>query len=182
MIEDATKVSSLAFEADGDEILLVGRGGSHLGRSMYLREILGREEGAPPPVDLKSEVYAGRLLRTLVDRGDITASHDISDGGLLVALAEMALAGKRGAVLSPPPEDGQLGWFFGEDQGRYVVSCPEEKVGLVMRAAMSSKLPVVPIGRVGGGELICEGVFAISLEKLSGAYENWLPEYMSRRG
>jgi len=180
LLEDAGKMATLAFKNEGDEILLVGRAGSHLGRSIYLREILGRDEGTPPTVDLTTEKIAGGLIRSLIGRGDLTACHDISDGGLLVALAEMALAGDLGATIQAPLA-APLAWLFGEDQARYLVTCPQEKVGPVMRAAASSKTPVAPIGTVGGDSLNCEGVLGVPLAKLRQAYENWFPEFMSRR-
>ena len=181
LLAEATKTATLALKNGGDEILLVGRGGSHLGRSIFLREIVGRDEGAQPPVDLTTERIAGGLIRSLIDQGELNACHDISDGGLLVTLAEMSLAGNLGAALVAPSDETRLGWLFGEDQARYVVTCSHEKAGAVMRAAALSKTPVAPIGTVGGGDLICEGVLSISLAKLRQAHENWFPEFMSRR-
>jgi phosphoribosylformylglycinamidine synthase len=181
LIRDAARMATLALKNEGDEILLVGRAGSHLGRSIYLREILRRDEGAPPPVDLTAEAYAGRLVRSLIDREEITACHDIADGGLLIALAEMALAGNLGATFSVPSPATQLAWLFGEDQARYLVTCAPERVGLVMRAAASSKLPVTPIGTVGGAELRCEEVLSVPVGEIRSAHESWFPAYMSRR-
>src|SRR5438067_772784 len=90
LLEDFTKSATLAFKAADEAILLVGETAGWLGQSLYLREICEREEGAPPPVDLASERRNGDLVRLLIGEGAVTAVHDVADGGLLVALAEMA--------------------------------------------------------------------------------------------
>ena len=89
---------TLAFKTEGEAILLIGETRGWLGQSLYLREICGREEGAPPPVDLAAERRHGDFVRALIGDGLVTAVHDVSDGGLLVALAEMAMASRLGAV------------------------------------------------------------------------------------
>ncbi len=94
---------TLAFKAEGEAILVIGETQGWLGQSIYLRDICGREEGAPPPVDLAAERRHGDFVRELIRDGLVTAVHDVSDGGLLVALAEMAMASGIGAVLEAPP-------------------------------------------------------------------------------
>ena len=92
LIDDFTKSATLAFKRAGETILLVGETTGWLGQSMYLRELCGREEGAPPPVDLIEERENGDFVRALILDGTASAAHDLSDGGLAVALAEMAMA------------------------------------------------------------------------------------------
>ncbi|MEY4722177.1 MAG: hypothetical protein RIQ46_1902 [Pseudomonadota bacterium] len=121
LMADHTVMATIAFKADGDGVWLVGGHGSHLGQSLWLREITGAEAGDPPPVDLAKERSNGEQVRALVQAGTVNAVHDISDGGLLVALAEMALAGKRGVALDVALTAAQA---FGEDQSRYVVTAP----------------------------------------------------------
>ncbi len=182
LLLDSSRMATLALRNEGDVLLLVGRSGSHLGRSIYLREVAGRDEGLPPPVDLNLEKITGDLIRRLITRGEIATCHDISDGGLIVALAEMALAGNIGASISSPDPEAPLGWLFGEDQARYLVSCSPGDIGAVTSAGANSKVPVTPIGSVGGDAVNCEGVLAIPLAKLRQGYENWLPDFMSRPG
>src|ERR1700730_8555667 len=125
LLEDFTKSATLAFKAAEEAILLVGRSQGLRGQSLYLRDIGGREEGAPPPVDLAAEKRNGDFVRTLIERKIATAVHDISDGGLAVAVAEMAMAASIGADLraasgTPPSEELDAPFWFGEDQARYV--------------------------------------------------------------
>jgi len=132
---DWTKNATIAFKADGDTVWLVGGVGTHLGQSLWLREVHHREEGPPPPVDLKKERANGFAVRQWIEQGKATAVHDLSDGGLLVALAEMAMAGGRGASLDVVLDAASA---FGEDQGRYLVTTAPgvvlegaEKIGTV---------------------------------------------------
>ena len=97
VLDDFTKSATLAFKAEGEAILLIGETQGWLGQSLYLRDICRREEGAPPPVDLIEERENGDFVRALIGEGLVTAAHDLSDGGLLVALAEMAMASGLGA-------------------------------------------------------------------------------------
>ena len=125
LIDDWRKSATLAFKAEGEAILLAGAPpawGTHLGQSLYLREILGREEGPPPPVDLAHEKRVGDFVRALIRDGLVTAVHDLSDGGLAVALAEMAMASGIGATVDAPNDADPAAVFFGEDQGRYVLT------------------------------------------------------------
>ena len=121
LLEDFTKSATIAFKAADEAILLVGETKGWLGQSLYLREICEREEGAPPPVDLAAERRNGDFVRALIAEGTATAVHDVSDGGLLVALAEMAMASGIGAELDAAPLAAHAFWF-GEDQARYVVT------------------------------------------------------------
>ncbi|MDE2403501.1 MAG: phosphoribosylformylglycinamidine synthase subunit PurL [Sphingomonadales bacterium] len=116
---DHAKMATIAFKAPGDAIWLIGGKGSHLGQSLWLRELHGREDGAPPPVDLDAERAHGEKVRELIADGVATAVHDVSDGGLLVALAEMAMASGLGAEIAMPASAAEA---FGEDQSRYVVT------------------------------------------------------------
>jgi phosphoribosylformylglycinamidine synthase II len=176
LLPDLTKMATLAFKAEGEAILLVGGHGEHLGQSIYLREVLGREEGAPPPVDLPKEKRHGDLIRSLIRSGQVTAVHDISDGGLACALIEMALASKiLGASVGPL---GHIA-LFAEDQARYVVTCPTKEAAKIITQAHVKGVDVIRIGTVTSASgLIVEGSASISLEALRAAHEGWFPAYM----
>jgi phosphoribosylformylglycinamidine synthase subunit PurL len=123
LIDDCTKQMTMGFKAAGDNIILIGVTRGHLGQSLWLRECKGLEDGPPPPVNLEEERNAGELVRQLLAEGAITAVHDVSDGGIAVALAEMALAGNIGAWVSFAGIDAPVtGEAFGEDQARYIVT------------------------------------------------------------
>ncbi|MDJ0946688.1 MAG: phosphoribosylformylglycinamidine synthase subunit PurL [Kiloniellales bacterium] len=182
VLVDCARAPNIGLQAPGEAIVLIGETRGHLGASAYLREILGREEGAPPPVDLPAERRNGEFLRGLIAEGRIGACHDLSDGGLLVALAEMALAGdgRVGARLELPAEGGlpAHAWLFGEDQARYLVTTKDAEGLLDMAKAAS--VPAAVVGRTeGGAALTLSDGATISLGVLEGAHAGWLPGYMS---
>lgn len=177
LLPDVAYRAKAAFDAEGDVILMLGGEGTHLGATAYLRDILGREEGAPPPVDLAAEKRNGTLVRQLIGAGRVTAVHDISSGGLGTALAEMAISGGLGAAVKVGgPAHAAL---FGEDQGRYVLTCKDNAVSAIISDARDAGVPIVRLGTVKGGELTVEGILSISVAKLREAYENWFPSYMA---
>jgi phosphoribosylformylglycinamidine synthase subunit PurL len=177
LIDDAAKSMSLAFKRAGEAILLAGETKGHLGCSLYLREIAGRDEGAPPPVDLAAERRNGDAVRAAILAGGVTACHDLADGGLLVALAEMVMAGGVGASVAAPPSPSPLAFWFGEDQGRYVLATTDPD-GLTARLRAAG-VPVLLLGVTEGDALTVAGTSAISSAELRRINEAWLPAYMA---
>ena len=180
VLPDFTKSATLAFKAEGEAILLIGETIGWLGQSVYLRDICGREEGAPPPVDLIEERENGDMVRGLIGEGVATAVHDLSDGGLLVAVAEMAMASGIGATLDAAPDDTLApAFWFGEDQARYLVTVPAGRAEAVMQRAQAAGVPVRRIGTTGGATLILPGERPILIKALAERFEGWLPQYMA---
>jgi phosphoribosylformylglycinamidine synthase len=182
VIADFKKSATLAFKKDGEAILVIGETTGWLGQSIYLREICAREEGAPPPVDLIEERENGEFVRSLIVDGAATAAHDLSDGGLLVALAEMAMASGIGASLDAAPDDVPAhAYWFGEDQARYIVTVPVQAVDLVMARARKASVLVSRIGTTGGDKLAIKDQRALAVSDLNERSERWLPTYMAGR-
>jgi phosphoribosylformylglycinamidine synthase len=177
LIRNLKQRATVAFKRSGEAIVLVGAVRGHLGASIFAREILGIEAGPPPPVDLAAERRNGDFVRAEIGRGAVSACHDVSDGGLLVAVAEMALAGDIGADVIVPGGGDPVSWLFGEDQARYVLTAADEP-GLLERAAKAG-IPAVSIGRTGGRSLTVNGRDSISVAELRSAHEGWLPGYMA---
>jgi phosphoribosylformylglycinamidine synthase len=177
VLDDFTASMTLRFKAEGEAILLIGETQGWLGQSVYLREVCGREEGAPPPVDLAVEKRHGDFVRSLIRDGFVTASHDISDGGLLVALAEMAIASGIGAVLEGPSALAAHAFWFGEDQGRYVVT--GKNADLIVERAKAAGVILTRLGATGGKVLAISGERPIAVAQLKEAFEKWLPAYMA---
>jgi len=180
VLPDFTKSATLAFKAADETILMIGETQGWLGQSLYLRDLCGREEGAPPPVDLIEERENGDVVRALIADGLVTAAHDISDGGLLVAIAEMAMASGIGAALEAVPEDTAAhAFWFGEDQARYLVTVPAARAVDVMKRAEAASIPVHRIGATGGDSIVIPGERAIAIKTLVARFEGWLPAYMA---
>ena len=178
LIRDHRKSVRAAFPTAGQAILLIGKTTGWLGASIYLREIHGREEGAPPPVNLSDERRNGDFVRRMIAEGIVSACHDLSDGGLYVALAEMAMAAGIGCAVSPPSSIPPLhAWLFGEDQARYLVTTatPDELAAAAWTAGVDAAL----LGHTGGTELTVRGVGPISVAELRDAHEGWFPAFMA---
>ncbi len=179
LIADAAIAVDLALKRDGDAVILIGDTNGHLGASLYLREIEGREAGPPPPVDLAAERRTGDFVRAMIQGGFVAACHDLSDGGLLVALAEMAMAGMRGLTLDPVPTELPLHAFlYGEDQARYLIEVRDPQA--VLDAARAAGVPARIVGAVGGASLTLCGRGAISVDELKATNEAWLPGFMAQ--
>jgi phosphoribosylformylglycinamidine synthase len=175
LLEDWEKSATTAFKAEGETVVLLGHSTGHVGQSLWLDVCHGRRDGPAPPVDLSVERRLGELLRQLIGDGVATAVHDISDGGPLVAIAEMALAGGIGVQLSLPNVPNPAAILFGEDQGRAIVTTSDP--GAVISAATVANLFSAPVGRVGGGAIAGPG-FSASLADLRAAHESFFPRLM----
>jgi phosphoribosylformylglycinamidine synthase len=180
LIEDVSRTATLPFKRPGETILLIGETAGWLGQSLYLREICGCEIGAPPPVDLAAERRNGDFVRGLIASQTVTTVHDISDGGLAVALAEMAMAGAIGASIEISPSLPTPGFLFGEDQARYVVTAAPESAAAIRDAAERAGVACEIIGATGGDTLTLGAGTAILLDDLAQANEAWLPHYMAQ--
>ena len=177
VLEDAADAVGLAL-APGLSLALVGDGTGWLGQSLWLREIAGRRDGAPPPVELARERQHGDFVRAAILAGGIRACHDVSDGGLLVAVTEMAMAGDTGVRLLPGPAGlAPHEFWFGEDQARYVVAVADPTAFLadMQRAGIPGRL----LGSSGGTDLTLPDGVAISLEALTEAHRRFFPSWMA---
>ena len=179
LVADVSRLPKPGFTTEGDIVLLVGETSGWLGRSAYLRDICGRSEGAPPPVDLALEKRNGDFVRGLIADGRVSAVHDVSDGGVAVALAEMSLlAGVGIAIGSLPGEIPRHAFLFGEDQARYIiVTSPAEADG-VLAEARRQGIMVLQLGTTGGNSLALGGEVAVEIAALRTAHESFLPAYM----
>jgi phosphoribosylformylglycinamidine synthase len=195
LVEDWEKSATIAFKAEGDMILLIGgdeaeiTAGPHLGQSLWLREVHGRATGSPPPVDLQLERDTGALIRKLIEVNAVNAVHDVSDGGPLIALAEMALAGNLGAVIGLTASElpNETLALFAENQGMYVVAAPRQQIQELEALCFSAGIECVTIGTVSGQSIDLLAVddtpderfvATISLADLRAAHEGFFPKLM----
>ena len=175
LLRDLDKAVGNSFTQAGHRIYLLGKTAGHLGASLLQRIVLGdKTTFAPPPVDLAQEAAHGSLIRKAIDQGLVAAAHDVSDGGLLVALAEMTLKNQIGATLDV---DGDLGFWFGEDQGRYIVAIAEEHAAAF--EALAADTPIMALGKTDTGQLTIAAGVSISVAELNSIYEGWFPALMS---
>jgi len=166
--------------AEGDTLVLIGQTAGELGASLYLREVLGREDGAPPPVDLALERKTGDFVRDLIEGGELTVVHDLSDGGLVGAAADMALASDCGVVLDASSAAHAHVLLFSEDQARYLVATAAPQT--ILDAAREAGLHASVVGHAVGTDFASAGpkgeLFRIPLAHLCEMHEGWMPAWM----
>ena len=182
LLEDLGKSTTIALKRHDEDIILIGSCSGWLGQSIYLREIHGLEMGAPPPLDLDEEKRNGDLVRNLIKQGTVSACHDISDGGILIAIAEMALASVKDAIflgveITNPTNIPDHAFFFGEEQSRYILTSPD--ANSIMEIAKRHNVSAKILGKTTKHqELTIDKIGNISLQRCFEINERWLPEYM----
>ncbi|ATN34613.1 phosphoribosylformylglycinamidine synthase II [Rhizobium sp. ACO-34A] len=182
LMKDWSKMARIRFAAQGQAILLAGAPsgwGTHLGQSVYLRDIHGRTDGPAPHVDLAHEKKVGEFVRGLIEAGLATAVHDCSSGGLALAVAEMAIASGIGATINALEGADPIPVFYGEDQGRYVVTVDEKNVDAVLVRAEAAGVFCPWIGRTGGNNVVLGSARGVAIEELRSAHESWFPDFMN---
>ena len=182
VIDDVTEAVGNQFVAADQDIFILGQDHSTddgwLGESLYAAHHSVTAIYAPPPVDLDAEKRTGDLLRQLIAEKLVTAAHDISDGGLGVAVAEMSLHTSFGVHITLPASGNMHGWAFGEDQARYVVTTPDAES--LIAAAKSAAIPITRIGIVTAqAELQFGDHDTISIKTLRSLSEGCLPALMA---
>jgi phosphoribosylformylglycinamidine synthase subunit PurL len=183
LIEDLGRMVGIGWPEPDLALALLGECLGWLGSSLYWQLLVHRDDGAPPPVDLAAERRTGEFLLRQIAESRVLACHDLADGGLAVAAAEMCLASRLGAALSVPGDVASVaGWWFGEDQGRYLLAVPPAQAGELLRAAAAAGILAREVGRTGGASLNLQGETPISLGELRATHEAWLPAYMAGGG
>ena len=175
LIEDWRKSVGIGFSKAGEAVLLIGDTRDDFGQSLWLRELHGRQDGAPPPVDLYDEGENGTFVRSMIDCGLASAVHDVSDGGALVTVAEMCLAGNLGVDLAWGAF-GKPNRWFAEAQGRYVLTTHD--AGNVMQSAHFARMPCTLLGYSGGDGIHISGTRGVPLATLRAAHEGFFPALM----
>ncbi|QEE12068.1 phosphoribosylformylglycinamidine synthase subunit PurL [Bartonella krasnovii] len=178
LLSDWSKMVTISGMQNGDSIILVGDCGSHLGQSIYARDILNIDAGAPPPVDLQLEKKHGQFVRDVIHNGFVHAAHDISDGGLAIALAEMVIKAGKGIKVKLSNKSPHHAELFGEDQGRYLLAVKPDALNSLKEHAQNHAVSLIELGHVEGDSLNIDEIFTLSVENLTQAYENWFPQFM----
>jgi len=172
LLDDLALRCPAGFQEDGDLVFLLGDTSEELAGSEYWRLIGARPEGRPPIVSLEMERRLQAALLDSIGRGVLRCAHDVSDGGLLVALAESALFSGRGlrcpGITSPVSREA---FYFGESQGRVIVSVAPRRVPELQKLMAKHHVPLHAIGVVGGEDFQVGSDIRISLESLRQAWE-----------
>ena len=182
VIDSLDNTATVGFKQDGDAVMLIGSSDDlsdgWLGQSLYLRDVHGQENGAPPPVDLVHERKTGDAVRALIACAQVSTCHDVADGGVAIALTEMALAGNIGVTVNTGVEVTNA-WLFGEGQGRYVIACPSNQSDEITKSLSDLGVSAKLIGTTGGDTISVAGGSSVALSVLRDLHEGWFPAYMA---
>lgn len=182
LMADWSKMARIRFADENHAIVLIGAPagwGTHLAQSVYMRDIHGRTDGPPPPVDLAQERLVGDFVRDLINEDMVTAVHDCSSGGLALAVAEMAMASGIGASIDVVAGQNPIAVFFGEDQGRYVVTVERDDVEELLELAEQKGIFAPVIGSTGGATVTLGAARPVAIDQLQKAHESWFPDFMA---
>jgi phosphoribosylformylglycinamidine synthase len=171
--DDVRRRLSIGFAADGASIVLLGRTGLELGGSAWAQAAHGHLGGQPPAVDLDAERALAAVLTGAASDGLLAAAHDLSDGGLAVALAESCLRGGLGCRVALPGDP--FTYLFSESAARAVVAVRPGREAAFAALAAGHGVPAEALGTAGGGSLLVEGCFEIPLDELAAVHAGPLP-------
>ncbi len=181
VMKNSSKMATVGFKSEGEAIVLIGETKNELGASLYQREILGEDAGAPPHVDLTVERRNGDFVRALIENSQITTCHDLSDGGLIAALADMTIAGGNGAKVRIDSDLPLHVALFSETQARYLVAADTDTAANIRQEAKAAGIPASTIGTTGGDRLTVNGdAIDISMNDLTNAHADWMPKFMTK--
>ena len=169
----------------GESIVVLGETRAELGGSEWAAVVHGLDGGAPPIADLDAAVKLHALVADLVVEREVAGVHDVSDGGLAVALCEMAFAGNTGfrvdlATAPGARECSAAEAVFGESTSRVVVAVAAEQVVAVLGAAAAAGVPAAVVGQAGGDQCIADGAFAVPLVEAHRAWHEAIPTLMAQ--
>jgi phosphoribosylformylglycinamidine synthase subunit PurL len=171
--DDVTRRVPSGFTNADEVVLLLGDSADEFGGSEWAWVVHSHLGGRPPAVRLEAERALAGLVGAAIGEQLLSAAHDVSDGGLAIALAEAALW--RGVGVSVTLEGDAFAGLFGESTARAVVACPDASVDRVLALAAEAGVPVARLGRTGGQSVAVDGVFDVPLNELRGAHEGTLP-------
>ena len=175
LIEDPATAVPSGFPRPGLDVWLLGATRVELGGSAWQRLTTARLEGRPPALDLAAEASLHRLLAELAGRRLLAAAHDLSDGGLAVALVEATLAAGVGATVALPPGLPPLAALVSESASRALLAVPPESAGELATLADEAGVPATRLGTTGGDRLVIPGLLDLPLSRLRDVYEAALP-------
>jgi phosphoribosylformylglycinamidine synthase len=181
LIKDYKKMVTMELKESDNILLVVGKTEGHIDQSLFARDILNEKNGPPPEINLFNEKNNGETILKLIEKNFIKSAHDVSLGGIITALSKMCIKGKKGARLKKPNYLINLfEYFFGEDQGRYIIEIKNEDFKNVSKILENNSVHFDELGIVNEKELIIDEKSKVTIDELIKSHTNWLTNYMSK--
>ena len=180
LIKDYKKMISMDLKEINNLVLIIGKTEGHIDQSLFARTILDEKNGPPPEVNLFNEKNNGESILNLIDKGYVKSAHDISLGGLLVAISKMCIQGSKGIKINKPKNlINEIEYFFAEDQGRYLIEINKEDLKEVTKILDKNSVHHEEFGIITENDMIINEKTKVTIDELKSYYTNWLSKYMS---
>ena len=179
LIKEYSKMISMDFKNINNKVFVLGKTDGHLDQSIFAKEILREKKGPPPEVNLFNEKNIGNAILTLYKNNFIESAHDISLGGILVAVSKMCIKGNKGIKIGKLKNlMNRFEYFFGEDQGRYIVEIKEENLKKVIDILENNSVHYDKLGIITENSIEIENEPKLAIDELSKYNNNWVKDYM----
>ena len=180
LIMDYNKMITMDFKQIDNVILVIGKTEGHLDQTLFARNILDEKNGPPPEINLFNEKNNGETLLKLIQNDLIKSAHDVSLGGIITAIAKMCIKGKKGINLNKPKYlINEMEYFFGEDQGRYIVEVSRKDLKKVIDILNKNAVHFDELGTINENELYINDKTKVTIDELILSNTKWLTNYMS---
>ena len=181
LIKNYKNMITMDLKQTDNILLVVGKTEGDLNQSLFLRDILNEKNGPPPEINLFNEKNNGETILKLIDKKLIKSSHDVSLGGIIIALSKMCIKGKKGATLKKPNYlMNEFEYLFGEDQGRYIIEIEKNNLKNVTEILEKNSVHYDELGTVNENELVINDKSKVTIDELIKSHTNWLTNYMSK--
>ncbi len=179
ILNDYKNMLTMDLKKEGNLILVIGKTEGHLDQSIFSRIILLEKKGPPPEVNLFNEKNNGETILKLLDKKLIISCHDISVGGIIIALSKMCIKGNKGVKINSQIKLlNKFNYFFAEDQGRYIIEIENNNFAMVKKVLEENSVHFDELGVVDGNKLTFKDELNISIQDLNKKYKSWLKNYM----
>ena len=182
LIKNLENMMTKNFKEIESYILVIGKTLGHLYQSEFFREVVGIKDGPPPEINLFNEKNNGLIIQKIISKKLANSVHDISSGGILVALSEMCISGNIGAKIKIPLENIDANkYLFGEDQSRYLIEISRKNKGEVCEILEKNNIYYEIIGKTQEKNLDLNREFSIKIEDLNKLNSSWFKNYYKEK-
>ncbi len=175
LIKDLSNVKTLSLKEDGNFLCVVGKTANHLGSSKYISIIQSKEEGGTPEINLDTELKNGNFVMDAINQKLIASAHDVGEGGILIAISEMCISGNLGITIEIET-DFPHGYFFAEDQSRYLLEVKPNNYDECKKLANSNNVHFEKIGIVGGDKISIKNIGEQQISTLKSSFETGIEQ------
>ena len=172
---------TMEFKEVDNLVLVIGKTEGHIDQSLFARNILDEKNGPPPEINLFNEKNNGETVLKLVDAGHIKSAHDVSIGGIITAVSKMCIKGNKGINLKKPKYlINEIEYYFGEDQGRYIIEVSKDSLKKVTDILNKNAVHFDELGTISENKLYINDKTKVTIDELSTSNKSWLISYMSK--